>query len=132
MVVPLGHGAGVGDGHHGEGGEAVFGDEVLAGGEGALVAGEHPAVEHQGGLLRQGHPGQEVLDALLDGQPRVLVGLHGAVVVEVAERRAVGVAQRLRAARGAHAVTPAAALARKAATVPASTPQWARKPSVPP
>ena len=55
----------------------------------AVRAGLDDGLEHQADLLLEGEPAEQVLDPLLDGQARVLVGVHPAVAVEVAVGDAV-------------------------------------------
>jgi hypothetical protein len=50
----------------------------------AVGADEDRRVEHQARLLLERHAGQEIVDPLLDRQPRILVRVELAVAVEVA------------------------------------------------
>ena len=59
----------------------------------AVRAGLDDGLEHQPDLLRQREPHQQVVDPLVDGQPRVLERVHPPVPVEVAELHALGAGQ---------------------------------------
>jgi hypothetical protein len=68
----------------------------------SVRAGLDDGLEHQADLLLEGEPTEQVLDAVRHGQPRVLVGVHPAVAVEVAVGDAVLGGGEL----GAHGVVP--------------------------
>ena len=92
-VVPLGRPAGIRRRIDVEMVEVALGDEprrAVAAEDGRAVqqlsvaADEDRRVEHQTGLLLERHARQEVVDALLDRPPRILVRIELPVAVEVA------------------------------------------------